>query len=128
MRRFRNIIVFIFCVFFAFAHAEVPQWWVDRGVATSVDAEKTEEAINSNCDAANVGQLMFIASRSAEELNAKVEGGAGEMIENLVNSFPKYDADNPDANYHSVNIGQVKYVAKPFYDRLWDIENQVQAA
>ena len=101
---------------------EVPQWWIDRGVATSADAEKTEEAINSNYDAANVGQLMFIASRAAEELNAKVEGGAGEVIESLVNSFPKYDADNPDANYHSVNIGQVKYVAKPFYDRLWDIE------
>ena len=122
MRRLRNIIVFIFCVFFAFAHAEVPQWWVDRGVATSADAEKTEEAINSNYDTANVGQLMFIASRAAEELNAKVEGGAGKVIESLVNSFPKYDANNPDANYHLVNIGQVKYVAKPFYDRLWDIE------
>lgn len=122
MHRLRNIIVFIFCVFFVFAHAELPQWWVERGVATSADAEKTEEAINSNYDAANVGQLMFIASRAAEELNAKVEGGAGEVIESLVNSFPKYDVDNPDANYHSVNIGQVKYVAKPFYDRLWDIE------
>ena len=101
---------------------EVPQWWIERGVATSADAERTEEAINSNYDAANVGQLMFIASRAAEELNAKVEGGAGEVIESLVNSFPKYDAGNPDANYHSVNIGQVKHVAKPFYDRLWDIE------
>ena len=123
MRRLRNIITFVFCVFFAFMmRGEVPQWWIERGVATSADAERTEEAINSNYDAANVGQLMFIASRAAEELNAKVEGGAGEVIESLVNSFPKYDAGNPDANYHSVNIGQVKHVAKPFYDRLWDIE------
>ena len=102
----------------AVVFSAVPQWWVERGVANEGDAAYTEE----NYSAANVGQLMFMASRAAAELNAKANGGAGQAINTLVSGFAPYNASNPDANYEVANIGQVKYVAKPFYDRLFEIE------
>lgn len=101
--------------------SSAPQWWEERGVVESVEGENSAQAHAKNYEAANVGQLMYIAKRAAEELNEKAEGGAGEAVNSMVAGFPTYNAGNPDANYAVLNIGQLKNVAKPFYDRLWEL-------
>ena len=106
-------------------NSHVPQWWVERGLVLSADGEASSATIDENYSVANVGQLMNIAKLAADELNDKVSnaGGAGEEITALVSAFPIYNSANPDANYAAVNIGQLKYVSKSFYDRLWEIES-----
>ena len=39
----------------------------------------------------------------------------------MVNSFSGFDPSAPDENYKIANIGQLKYVAKKFYDRLFEL-------
>jgi len=114
-------------VFFAIAavcsgclFAAVPQWWFARGVVPSGSDQDDTETIGNNYDAANVGQLKNIAQKAAEELNAKfaLYGGAGTEINNMITAFSIFDAQNPNINYESLNIGQLKFVAEPFYRRL----------
>ena len=121
---------FILLALCAFVYASVPQWWVERGIVVSADGEASSATIDENYSVANVGQLMNIAKLAADELNDKVpnsaagfSGGAGSEITALVSAFPIYNANKPDANYVAVNIGQLKYVSKSFYDRLWEIES-----
>lgn len=94
------------------AHADGPKWWTERGV---IDAQKQSD----DYAVANLGQLKFMAQQAAAEMNAKLSGGAGTAINNLVNSW-----NNPPANgvvrddYAPINIGQLKAVSSLFYDRL----------
>lgn len=122
MKKLR-LLTLIFCIITAcyVSFSSAPQWWEERGVVESVEGENSEQVRAKNYEAANVGQLMYIAKRAAEELNEKAEGGAGEAVNSMVASFPTYNAANPDANYAVLNIGQLKNVAKPFYDRLWEL-------
>mgnify|MGYP003188797416 FL=1 len=123
MLKFRNILTVLFLLLCSvLLFGAVPQWWVERGVVPSAEGEAIESTINENYSAANIGQLMFIASRAAEEINAKTGEGAGSAINNLVSQFSLYNASNPKANYELANVGQVKYVAKPFYDKLWELK------
>jgi len=81
-------------------------WWYERGV---LNANQMPE------DFALVvqGQLKWMVLNAYEEFEAKLPGGAGSEITTLVNSFANTD------NYTAVNLGQLKNVAKPFYNRLW---------
>ncbi len=96
------------------ADAASPSWWVLSGTA-------------NNYAPANLGQLKYIAKQAKSHLDSNVVGGAGTGISTLVGSFeprtgqgytqPEIDAFLAE-NYAPINLGQLKYVAKPFYDRL----------
>ncbi|MEI6218050.1 MAG: thrombospondin type 3 repeat-containing protein [bacterium] len=82
-----------------------PAWWAERGV---VDARR-HKADNAPV---LLGQLKWLATNACDELEAHLPGGAGAEVWSLVGSF------GPASNYCPVNVGQLKYVAQPFYDRL----------
>jgi hypothetical protein len=58
--------------------------------------------------------MKHVAQQAYLELEAKLAGGAGSAVSNLVTGFSVMTTNN----YAPVNLGQLKYVAKPFYDRL----------
>jgi len=136
----RDILVFIkafllsllfICFSFADnnASSSAPQWWIERGIIASLDNEFSSSAINNNYSIANIGQLMFIATKAKEELDEK-SGSAGsgisDMIDEFLSNYARTESNpnrNVDANYEAVNIGQLKYVVQKFYDRLWEIES-----
>lgn len=100
----------LICGYSSLAAAEYPQWWVDRGVLSSKPG-----VINNDFAAANQGQVKWIALKAREELDAKLPGGAGTKINTLVGGF--LDADN----YCAVNVGQLKNVAQPFWEKLIEV-------
>lgn len=89
--------------------ATAPAWWQTRGVIDSTQ-------VTDDYAAANIGQLKNIAKAAAAEMNAVIPGGAGQALNDLVQSFGSQSGERDD--YAAVNVGQLKAVAKPFYDRL----------
>jgi len=83
-----------------------PQWWTDRGVLNTNSAQDHA--------AANLGQLKHVASKASEEFQAKLTGIDLSEITGMVAGF---SATN---NSIAINLGQLKYVAQPYYDVLWD--------
>lgn len=81
-----------------------PQWWTDQGVLNANSAQ--DEA------AANQGQLKYMALKASEECQGQFPLLDLSEIEDLVSSF------NASNNLVAVNLGQLKYVAQPFYDVL----------
>lgn len=96
------------------AHAAPPAWW-----STPFGANNTV-AVNANAAddfaVANIGQLKNMAASARAMLNATYpnSGGAGTAIDSLVNGWLAGGGDN----YAGLNQGQLKAVAKLFYDRL----------
>jgi len=95
--------------------AQPPAWWASRGV--------TNSAPSDDFAAANIGQLKHIASKTVDEMEARLPGGAGPDLLGMVARWrtPENQLSPPGAprdEYAAVNIGQLKFVAKPFYDRL----------
>jgi hypothetical protein len=86
------------------ADAAPPAWWTSRGVLTT-------NAPNDYAPA-TAGQLKHIASIAKAELDDSLPDGAGTAVAARVSSFLNSN------NYVAVNIGQIKFVAQPFYDRL----------
>ena len=88
--------------------ADYPSWWSARGVITNA-------LVTNDFAAATAGQVKWFAAKAKEEMDARLTFGsigAGPAVSNLVASFT---ASN---NYVAVNVGQLKNVATPFYDRL----------
>lgn len=88
-------------------HAQAPMWWTERAVL--------DPGARANDFApANQGQVKWLATQAAAELDAQLQGlgGAGTNVAALLATF------TPSNNYQAVNVGQVKATAKPFYDRL----------
>src|SRR5205823_13728383 len=57
-----------------------------------------------------------MARAAVAEFDAHMPGGAGDVLHNLVAGWSQ---SNPQRNdFAPVNLGQLKHVAKPFYDRL----------
>jgi len=81
-------------------------WWYQRDVLVSE---------GSDYSAVNAGQLKWIALQTYQEFEAHLPGGAGTGVVALVESLADTD------NYDMVNQGQLKTVAQPFYDRLWEL-------
>lgn len=102
-------------------YATSPAWWKERGVMPSDYDEKSLTAIEENYEAAKVGQLMNMATKAAEELNANLKDGAGDEINNLISSFKEFDVENPDKNYQALTTNDLKYVASLFYKRLSEL-------
>jgi hypothetical protein len=91
------------------ATAAPPAWWQARGV---LDSNQT----HNDFAAVNTGQLKHIAKQAMLELDAKLPGGAGTAIHQLVDAWPQQTAGRND--FSAVNVGQVKAIAQLFYDRL----------
>lgn len=89
-----------------------PAWWLQRGV-TIPNASANDYA------AVNMGQLRHIAKQAVYEMNATLPGGAGPLLNEIVASW------TPEAvvgtNYAAVNHGQLKTLARKFYDRLAEV-------
>ena len=86
-----------------------PLWWLDRGVTNTNPVQ--------NKGVANIGQLKHMATEGKAEMDAALPGGAGF---NLPFAAPPA---NPDVAWFkdqkkALNLGQLKAVAKLFYDRL----------
>jgi hypothetical protein len=86
--------------------ATYPTWWTNRGVINST-------ATVNDYAAANQGQAKHFATQAYAELQANLPGGAGAQLTTLINSF-----SNTESNYAPITVGQLKSLAKPFYDRL----------
>lgn len=84
------------------------RWWTDRGVVSS----NTDAMVNDYA-AVNQGQLKWMATQCAKELDSRLPGGAGESVWQVVNKFSFGNNNLP------VNLGQLKHTAQPFYERLW---------
>src|SRR4051812_28656376 len=86
-----------------------PAWWSQRNVLVH-NAQPEDYA------PANQGQLKNIARAAAAEMDAQLIGGAGDETHALLNSWNFVRSETND--FAAVNLGQLKSVAKPFYDRL----------
>jgi alpha-tubulin suppressor-like RCC1 family protein len=92
-----------------FLYGGAPTWWSQRGVLV-------ENAAADDYAPANQGQLKNIAKAAVVEMDAKLNGGAGDSLHDLVNTWA---TPNPQTNdFAPVNLGQLKNIAQPFYDRL----------
>ena len=87
--------------------AQAPTWWTNQAVLTTNAA--------SDYSALLQGQLKWLATRAAAELSNSVPGFtvSGSNILSLVAGFSSAN------DYLPANVGQLKHVAKPFYDFLW---------
>jgi hypothetical protein len=90
-------------------HADGPSWWSQRGVLV-------ETAAPDEYAPANQGQLRNIAKAAANTMDSRLPGGAGDAIHALIESWAT--PSNQRNDFAPLNIGQLKQVAKPFYDRL----------
>ncbi len=105
----RGVIVAALGAVLGAAAANVPYWWIERGVIDT-------NAIPRDFTVANQGQAKWIATEAAEEFEATlIPGGAGSNVTALVASF---SATN---NYLPLNAGQLKALAEPFYARLVEV-------
>ena len=123
--RLVKLIASLLCVAPLVALSAEPAWWKERGVIPQNSDQQSQETISNNYSPANLGQLKFFAKQAAAEMNAKLTGGAGTEINNLIQNFSVYTASDPNANYAPLNIGQLKAIAKAFYTRLAEVSTQV---
>jgi hypothetical protein len=94
----------------AFLVAAQPQWWATRGV---VAGQADDHVV------ANLGQLKTLSVAAALEMELRLSGGAGTDITNVVSPWLQPAALGASRDdYAALTVGQLKYVAKRFYDRL----------
>ncbi|MBB5352681.1 RHS repeat-associated protein [Haloferula luteola] len=96
-----------------------PEWWY-RGESPWISSE------NGDGDGhliSNVGQGKNAAVKALENLEDTVVGQVihGDLIPSIFDDSPPTAAE-VDANYSPLQIGQLKALAKPFYDRLNEID------
>ena len=107
-----RLLLALVCLLPLFALAAPPSWWTDRQVLDS-------NATKNDYGPANQGQLKSIATKAYEELQAKLPASTwnspqGQALSTLINSWNVAQG----GNYALVNQGQLKAVAKTFYDVL----------
>lgn len=83
-----------------------PTWWYSRGVIIS------DHVVTNDYAAANQGQFKWILTNAYAELEERLPGGAGQVLRGIV---PFLSVTN---NFMPINSGQVRSLAKLFYDRL----------
>ena len=107
-------------VFFAIAlapgtaRAQAPPWWADRDIVPAPTANAGD-----NYRPANLGQAMNMATAAYAELSAVIPGGPSFALDSFFPPAPA-NIDPADAHkyYAPVNIGQLKAIARPFYDEI----------
>lgn len=99
--------------------AQAPAWWQAYDILVS-GATPDDFAV------VNQGQVKNIAKQAYLEMELRFPAGAGLEIESIVNGWttaiaaPAAPSDRTD-DFAAANQGQVKSLAKAFYDRLYDI-------
>lgn len=108
--------------------AHYPDWWFERDVilrlpshATNPDPVwPTHYPAADDYAVANLGQLKFMATRAAAELDAQLDPpGAGADLHALLlrwNAAPPPNVTRDD--FAALNQGQIKAIAERFYLRL----------
>src|SRR4051812_29335915 len=87
-------------------YGSAPSWWTLRGILV-------ENATPDDYAPITQGQLKNIATAAVAEMDVRLSGGAGDELHSLVSSW---SVPAPQTNdFGSVNLGQAKNVAKPFY-------------
>jgi hypothetical protein len=108
---------------FSIAEAASPDWWNDPATRI-IDPE----SVADNYAPANLGQLKHVARQAKAYFDARLLGGSGTAVPILVDGFVSGTTpDEIEANYAPLNIGQLKAVAKPFYDRLLELGYDTKA-
>ena len=69
-------------------------------------------AVPNDYAAVNQGQAKWMAVQAAAELDRLLPGGMGSSISNMIAGFTSGTNDLP------LNLGQMKHLAAPFYDRI----------
>src|SRR2546421_4704365 len=90
-------------------YGSAPSWWSQRAVIV-------ENPAADDYAPANQGQLKNIAKAAVAEMDARLTGGAGVELHNLINNWSVPSLTTND--FAPVTAGQLKNVAKPFYDKL----------
>ncbi|MDX2081720.1 MAG: fibronectin type III domain-containing protein [Terrimicrobiaceae bacterium] len=97
--------------------AAPPGWWTDS--PTAILDTSDPASVEDNYSPANLGQLKNVAKQAKAHLDAHLPGGAGSEVNALIASFGEnLTPEERAANYSPANLGQLKAVAKPFYQRL----------
>jgi len=100
------------CLILQSATAVAPNWWATQGVL-NLSSKPDDYA------AANVGQLKIVASKAAQEMNNTLPGGAGDIINAMIEKWSAAPVSGVVRDDYAVlTLGQLKAVARPFYDRL----------
>lgn len=91
-----------------------PAWWDYRSVLSAGAAK--------DYAAANQGQVKQIALMTFQEFETRLPGGAGPALTALIASWQQPPAAGVvRKDYAAINQGQLKSIAKLFYDRLAEI-------
>lgn len=99
-------------IFLVNVYSAPPDWWTTPPSVINQDQDQ------NNYSAVTVGQLKNMAVKAKAEMDIKFSsvGGAGPAIDAMVQGWiTNKDLDN---QYAAATVGQVKAVAKLFYDRL----------
>ncbi|MBX7207317.1 MAG: hypothetical protein K1X78_03305 [Verrucomicrobiaceae bacterium] len=103
-----------------FLLAAPPAWWTNTAHPERNVTPSTLAAQRDDFSAANIGQLKTLARKAMQAMDDAWPGyGAGPAVHSMAAAW-----DSPAAagvsrdDYAAVNAGQLKSVAKPFYDRL----------
>lgn len=134
------IVLAVLCAVSALVAADYshyPDWWFERGVIATNPATGAY-AVPDDYSVLTQGQLKNLATAAYDEMEDKLAsvGGAGPAIEAMVKGWFELDgaggfliqngqrvpkiggSTDPNA---VVNLGQLKNVSKPFYDRLAEV-------
>lgn len=85
-----------------------PSWWSGRGVTNQHAADDYAPL--------NQGQLKNLVKGAVLELDSLLSVGAGDTLHALLDKWA--NPTTPPDDFAAVNLGQLKAVAKPVYDRL----------
>lgn len=105
--------------------ASHPGWWYEREVIRRNDPMELSplwpDDYPSSDDFAvlNQGQLKFLATQAAQELDAHLPGGSGSALKDLTASW--LESAPPEVirdDFAAVNQGQLKTIAQLIYGRL----------
>ncbi|WP_269524937.1 hypothetical protein [Coraliomargarita parva] len=89
-----------------------PDWWVDYGLVDG--SPRQDDAI------ATLGQAKHVIMKAHSYLEVELSevGGAGPWLDSFLSSFCIQPPEDSGCDLVPLTVGQLKYLGKPFYDRL----------
>ncbi len=107
------------------ALAAPPAWWASRGVYR-IDSSTSQPFPAEDYGIVNLGQLKWMALCAAAEFDANLTNGAGATVTAMINAWSTLQAGgtrvenitSSTEDYAIANLGQLKNVAQPFWDRM----------
>ena len=98
---------------------QAPPWWTSEGIL-DIDPGTGQPVAPADFGVANLGQLKHLAAGARNHLDAHLPGGgAGTAINTMVDAWSApEDPANPRVDFGVLNLGQLKAVSAPYYDRL----------